>query len=132
MEIQPGSSGELQEDFQWLTTTKKGGKSCVFIKKGFRWRRIYLEDIVYVESDKEFAHLHVNGTKFTVRKSLKDLGELLPETGFIRIHKSFLISQDYVVSFYGNTVELEVDGEIKPFPISRTYKAGFRERFLCI
>ncbi|MEM6765287.1 MAG: LytTR family DNA-binding domain-containing protein [Bacteroidota bacterium] len=132
MHTQPGSANEPQEDLQWYSATKKGGKACVFIKKGFRWRRIYIEDIVYIESDKEFAHLHVGEVKFTVRKSLKELSELLPQSNFIRIHKSYLISQDFVVAFYGNTVELELEGQVRPFPISRTYKASFRERFLCL
>ena len=60
----------------------------------------------------------VNVKRFITLESLKRLEELLPESRFMRIHKSYIIPFTKVKSLDGNMLEI---GD-KKLPIGKSYK----------
>jgi DNA-binding LytR/AlgR family response regulator len=81
--------------------------------------KILLDDLLYVESRREYAQLYlVNGKSILVRESISSLEEKLNHHRFIRIHRSFLVTADKVTSFSSTQVRI---GE-RILPVGRLYK----------
>lgn len=84
-------------------------------------RKTYIVDISkirYIESLKDYVKIVCSDKTIISHDSLSNLENLLNDNGFIRIHRSFIVSLDKIESFDAESVFLEN----KELPISRTYK----------
>lgn len=66
-------------------------------------------DIVYCESSDRYVKVHMTGGKNTVvSRTLQEFEELLEGSGFIRIHKSYLVNILHIQKYYRteNTLKL--------------------------
>jgi DNA-binding LytR/AlgR family response regulator len=80
--------------------------------------KVYLKDIDYVESLKDYIKIHT-GTKYIVTKlQIGELDSLLSSANLFRIHKSFMINLDKVTAYSASHVE--IGGQ--EIPIGRSYK----------
>ena len=77
--------------------------------------KVYFSDILFIEGLKEYVRFVCRDARHITLESLKKLEELLPEQGFLRVHKSYIIAKDKVQALNGNMLEI---GEYK-IPISR-------------
>ena len=58
---------------------------------------IDLNEIIYAEADSNYCTLVlINGRRFVISKTLKDLQELLEESHFLRIHRQYIINLNHV------------------------------------
>lgn len=80
--------------------------------------QVKLEEIIYLESLSDYVKIHTTEQSLTTRETISSFEESLPET-FIRIHRSYIVNQDYVHKF--NTTSVTVNES--ELPISRTYKS---------
>lgn len=61
---------------------------------------ISYNDVTYCEADGRYTHIHLSNSKcITVARLLKDFEDKLPDTTFIRIHKSYLVNINYITGF---------------------------------
>ncbi len=66
-------------------------------KTGYEFLEV--DDILYIEGDGSYSFVFMqNLVKHTVSKTIKDLIEDLPDSLFIRIHKTYLINKRYLKS----------------------------------
>ena len=79
----------------------------LLINADHKIHRLYLKDILYIQSMKEYVVYYTAQTKIMALGSLKGLEEKLPATDFMRIHKSYIVAKKKVKSLYGNQLELE-------------------------
>lgn len=93
-----------------------------FVNVEYSLIKIITADIIYIEGLKDYIKIHLHSTQRPVitRMPLKTIEEQLPSTGFIRIHKSYIVSIAYITalrksSVFINTLEL---------PISDNYREG--------
>ncbi len=97
---------------------------CLPTLKGFIISR--LENIVYCEAERSYTVFHLEGSKtVTVSKPLLDYDNLLKDTSFFRIHKSFLINLLHVKEYQrgeGGMVIMSDNAEIE---VSRRKKDLF-------
>ena len=92
---------------------------------------VFLEpnDILYAESDGNYATLFLqNNKQIVLTKKLKEVGEMLPDDSFFRIHNSFIINLNKIKEF------LKTDGYVvlennKKIPVSRQRKSDFLGKF---
>ena len=70
-------------------------------------QRIYLDEIVVVESLKDYIRIKTTTGKYIVHKTLSSFTDELPSDQFIRIHRSFTICIDKVQVVEGNSVEID-------------------------
>lgn len=92
-----------------------------------RLLRINIEDIVYVEGQKQYAGFYTRrGRQFLSLISLKELEVRLPAGHFIRVHKSFLLATQYISMIQHNMVYLEHSN--KTIPIGSSYREAFMAR----
>lgn len=100
---------------------KKAEKKYFFVKTEFRIQRIDFNEILYIEGMKEYLRIVMHSGKVLTKQSFREVLSSLPETEFIRVHKSFVVSVDKIDSIRNNRITL---GE-KIIPIGSTYKEQF-------
>ncbi len=110
----------------------------IYVRENKRYVKIPLNEILYVEGLGEYIQIYTTVRKVITKLSFGELSEQLPQTDFIRIHKSFIISIPRVNAFSSYSVEI---GE-KNLPIGRRFKADvlntlkgnhqFKSQELCI
>lgn len=92
-----------------------------------KFLKIDTADIDYIEGMKNYAAIVCRNKKITSLVNLKDIEEKLSADKFIRVHKSFIISIQQIVSIEGNTIRLK-DHLHANIPIGESYKALFLEK----
>ncbi len=91
----------------------------IYLKVEKEMRKIFINDIFYIESLKDYIKVFFNAGKYLlVKQSISNMEKLLSPHHFLRVHRSFIISMNKV-SGYNNTSVLLADVEI---PIGRLYK----------
>ena len=81
--------------------------------------KVFLNELLYVESRREYAQLFLAGGKsLLVRETISSLEEKLSHHRMVRIHRSFLVTADKVTSF--TTSQVRVGDRV--LPIGRLYK----------
>jgi len=90
----------------------------IFVKSDYKMVKISFDDILYVEGWKQYLKIFTPGKCIITLESLKAIEALLPSNGFIRIHKSFLVSIQHIHSSNRSSVKI---GE-KWLPIGQVFK----------
>ena len=98
----------------------------IFLKVNKKLLKINLNDILFIESLKDYIKIITKIGNHVVHKSLTAITEELPQSNFLRIHRSFIISINKIAAIEGNTVEIAN----KRIPIGRNYIKQTRERIL--
>lgn len=89
-----------------------------FFKIDKRMVKVYFDDILYIESLKDYVRIKTKDDNLVNHNNLIGIAELLPQKRFIRIHRSYIIPIDKVKAIDGNRVE--IDGKL--LPIGRNYQ----------
>lgn len=109
------------------SSTENGGESSsgIFIKSGYRVEKIEMDDILYIENQKDYVKFHLNSQPEPVSSlmSMQSLEEKLPSKQFMRVHRSFIVNLDKIKTIERNCI---VFGK-EYIPVSESYKAKFME-----
>ncbi len=89
----------------------------IFLKVDKKLMKIKLNDILYIESLKDYIKVITLLGDYLVHKSMTSISEELPSENFIRIHRSFAIAINKIKSVEGNSVEIAN----RRIPIGRHY-----------
>lgn len=97
----------------------RGGRPFRFFNVNKKMLRVWLDEIQYAESLKEYVRLWLPGGKNIVTKmQLGDFEESLQGLGFVRSHRSFLVALRHVEAY--SAADLTVGG--KELAIGRQYR----------
>ncbi|KJF43312.1 LytR/AlgR family response regulator transcription factor [Draconibacterium sediminis] len=97
----------------------------LFIKSEYKLIRINLNDIQYIEGMKEYVRIHqVNQKPVMTLLSMKALEEKLPESKFMRIHRSFIVNLEKVRMVERFRIIFD---DKKIIPVSDNYKEKFQD-----
>lgn len=94
--------------------------SILSLKDNKKVYNIKMEDIIYIESMREYVKFYTNTGNTLIKCALSKLEEGLPSDMFIRIHKSFIVSIKKVKVFSATFVEIAD----KKIPIGRNFKSN--------
>ncbi|MCJ8154495.1 LytTR family DNA-binding domain-containing protein [Chryseobacterium sp. SSA4.19] len=95
--------------------------SHFFVKSSGRQYRIDFEDVLFVESIKDYVNIRTVEKEYIVLDTLKSLEQQLPEGSFARIHKSFIINLNKIKEIAPRKVNLITHHEI---PIGESYRVN--------
>nr|WP_299382852.1 response regulator transcription factor [Allomuricauda sp.] len=102
-------------------------KPSIFVKVDKKkLQKIFIDEIVVVESLKDYIRIKTTSAKYIIHKTLGSFTDELPSDKFLRIHRSYTIAIDKVEAIEGNS--LEVDG-IR-YTIGRSYLNEAKSRIL--
>src|SRR5580658_10263848 len=94
-EAAPGPREELREkrDFFFISVQKKK-------------IRIQFDDILYVESQREYVKIMTVKGEYLTKMSTREIEALLPAALFRRVHRSFIVSLQRIESYSAEMVEV--------------------------
>lgn len=92
-----------------------------FINVDYSLVKVMYNNIIWIESLKDYIKIYLNdNTKpIVARLSLKSLEDELPPSMFLRIHKSYIVSKNFISSVKKSSVLLDNKTEI---PVGENYK----------
>ena len=103
---------------------KSNPEAFVYLKVEKDMKKIYVNDIVYIESWKDYVKLFLaTGKIILARQSISALENLLSEHKFLRVHRSYMVSLNKISGYNGVSVQLDA----KEIPIGRLYKQAVME-----
>jgi DNA-binding LytR/AlgR family response regulator len=95
----------------------------LFVKSDYKMVRICLKDIIYIEGMREYVRIHLtNGKSPMPLISLRALEEQLPADKFMRVHRSYIVNLEKIISFDHSRIAL--DNKVL-VPVSELYKELF-------
>lgn len=94
-----------------FTTLKKANltserKSFIYVQIKKKNVKLILDDILYIESIKDYIRIHLNNDKIMLKHGLTAFEEKLDDR-FLRIHRSYLVNRDKVTAYTKTDVEIE-------------------------
>lgn len=92
-------------------------KPFIFIKSDKKMLKILLDDILFIEAQKNYLLIYTTHGEYRTHHSLGEMEERLPEQDFTRVHRSFIVALNKISSFNSNLIEI---GSHK-IPIGRHY-----------
>lgn len=113
----------LQEDevFQVLTEASRmlveRKKEAVIVTRGDESRRIFMDDIYYIEVDNHYIILHLCEESIRFKAKLKEFETQFKEPQFCKCHRSYIVNLKYVGKISREGVEIDSQ---KTLPISRS------------
>ncbi len=84
--------------------------------------KILFADIIYLEANNNYVNVYTNGLKVLQHTTMNAMQEMLGADNFLRVHKSYIVSIDYIESIQGNEITLTCNNKPISIPISRTYR----------
>lgn len=85
------------------------------------FEKVVLKEVIYIESLKNYVAIHLKDKQIITYNTLKHIEEYLPETDFIKIHRSYIVALQHIEK----TDSLAVYLNNTNFPIGDTYRAAF-------
>ena len=89
-----------------------------FVNVNKRQVKVVLADILFIESLKEYAHIHTETETIITKAQLGELETLFQEANLLRVHRSYVVAKEKIQAFSSNEIEI---GEYR-IPIGRTYQ----------
>lgn len=96
----------------------------LFVRADRKSQKVKFDDILYVESVKDYVKIHCADRRILVKTSLSAFEEELPAENFVRIHRSYILNLDQITAYTAYDIEI---GSIE-IPIGVSYKQKVFER----
>lgn len=91
---------------------------AVFINVDKTLHKVNIEDIIYVQSDRNYVTISTKNAKLTFIDTLKNWNRYLKANFFIQIHKSFIVNINFIEKVTGNLVYINQE----KIPVGRSYR----------
>jgi len=100
----------------------------IFLKSNKKLVKVYLTEILFIESLKDYIKIATTVGDFMILKSITAIQDELPSDQFLRVHRSFIVSIEKIKALEGNTIETAN----RKIPIGRNYLKDVRKAILNI
>ncbi|GAB4014767.1 LytR/AlgR family response regulator transcription factor [Spirosoma koreense] len=92
--------------------------SFLYFRADRKMVKVFVHDILYVESLKDYIRIVTTAARpLVVKQSISSLEEMLPDSGFLRIHRSFIVAIDKINAYTPSHVDIAG----QELPIGRLY-----------
>jgi DNA-binding LytR/AlgR family response regulator len=98
--------------------TSGSGDGFIYLKADKKMVKLFLKDIIMIESLRDYVKVITTHQHIISYQKIGYLEERLPEKTFLRIHRSYIIAVDQILSF--NTTSVDIAS--RNLPIGRSYK----------
>lgn len=86
------SENEIQTETNDEKTIPFILSDCIFVRHQDKMVKVQIDDILYIEAERNYARIHSKNKEYLLVVTLKDLEDKLPNNHFIRIHRSFIVN----------------------------------------
>jgi two-component system, LytTR family, response regulator LytT len=99
-------------------------KAYIFVKGNKQLQKVYIEDILYVESQRDYLKFKMtNDQEIITRQTIGYFEQFLPAQSFLRIHRSFIVAVEKLTAVEANKVWIKAVA----LPVGRNYKLHLQE-----
>jgi DNA-binding LytR/AlgR family response regulator len=92
-------------------------EAFIYIKADKKMVRVLLKEIIFIEGLKDYVQVHTTEKKIITYQTLNYFEEKLPLNHFMRVHRSYIISNKHIQSYSAS--EIDIAG--RAIPIGNTY-----------
>jgi two-component system LytT family response regulator len=110
-------TGAVPDEKMELVEKKK--QAFVYFRIDRKMKKVMLDDIMYIESMKDYIKLFTPGGTLITKQSISSVEEMLPVKEFARVHRSYIVSLDHIKSFTAEVIEI---GNTN-IPIGKLYRS---------
>lgn len=103
------------------TVAKQTENEFIFLREDKIDYKIYISDILFLESIGDYVKVHTNIKIYLVYQTLKHFENLFSDKTFIRVHKSFIVPFPRIDTIEGNMIKIGKD----IIPIGTSYRKLF-------
>lgn len=96
----------------------------LFIRDSSIVRRLKIDEILYAEAMGDYVKLYTAEKFYSVHSSLKEVEGKLPDSKFLRVHRSFIVQVGKIDTMEGGTLIINR----KMVPVADTYRAALNRR----
>ncbi|MBL7738368.1 MAG: response regulator transcription factor [Chitinophagaceae bacterium] len=89
------------------TAEEKKNDSFVYFRADRKMIKVMLQDILYIESMKDYIKVFTTGGTIITKQSISSVEAMLPEKDFIRTHRSFIVSAKHIKSYTSELIEIK-------------------------
>jgi DNA-binding LytR/AlgR family response regulator len=100
----PASVTSADKPAQAEITAEQG---ALFIKAEGKLVKLNPEDIVFIESMRDYVKFVTAAHKYVTYSTLKNLEEKLSKTSFLKVHRSYIVNINKIDDIRGNTIYLQ-------------------------
>lgn len=115
---------KVVKHFQEKATVVEATPDFIFVKSDYRFVKILLADILYIEGMRDYRCIHTSAGKILTDQTFGSFEEQLPSSQFARIHKSFMVSLSKIESIEKHRVKIGKE----LLPVSESYHDKFYKR----
>jgi DNA-binding LytR/AlgR family response regulator len=115
-----------QNKIEILYSMGSKNNDFIYVKSNSRLIKVLNSDIQYVEALKDYVIIHTSEEKYTIHSTMKDIAKKLPESDFIRVHRSFIVNLKRIKAIELPNLVLE-DANIT-LPIGGSYKENLFDK----
>ena len=118
----------IREEPPTKSTEKEGSpfiiSDSVFVRHNDKLVKVLINDILYIEAERNYCRIHTKDKEYLLVLSLKDMVENLGDRDFLRVHRSYIINVSKIQEVaHGHVVIAK-----KAIPLSRGYKGELMNR----
>jgi len=104
---------------------EKKNESFVYFRADRKMVKVMLDDILYIESMKDYIKVHTLQGVIITKQSISSVEAMLPGKLFVRTHRSFIVSINKIKSFTNELVEIDKTD----IPIGKLFRNGVMKVF---
>jgi len=104
--------------------TQENFENELYVNIDRRLIKIEIASINLVEAKGDYIHIKTADKNYTVHSTLKKIEEKLPDTIFLKVHRSFIINIHRIIDIEDNSVLIKKD----VIPVSRAHRPELMKR----
>lgn len=98
----------------------------IFVKSNSKLVKLNTKDIFFIEALKDYVVINTADTRYTIHSTMKEIEQKMGTAEFIRVHRSFIVRLDKIVTIEFPNLQLENDK--KSIPIGGSYREDLNNR----
>ena len=91
------------------------------IKSNYQVIQIRTVDILFVKALSDYVIIETTNGKFITLSTMKEMLKLLPANLFIRVHRSYIVNLEKVLTHKGPSIYINKDKTKHTIPVGRSY-----------
>lgn len=96
----------------------------IMVKADYKLYKVNFGDLIFIEGQHEYVTFHTRTKRITALYSLKNLEDTLPRDMFARVHKSYIVSFDYIEDIDKTTITVAGN----KIPVGSSYRDELIEK----
>ncbi len=125
--FKPINDNQMREVLASVETELAENRVMITVNKD-RVESIRMKDIIYLEAARNKTFLVLVNGELECNRPMKEVFELIGSSEFVQIHKSYIVSLQYIKKIGQKSLQLE--GVVPTLPLSRRKRVEVGEKYL--